>query len=103
MKTLTLTYKLIPESIGFSVKCLDWKAIFTEGDNYKECKKNAIEVTELFLDRFQKKELHLAQFPKLKKHLPNPFQFQLTFDIKKCKFIEVEKVKFLNKLEPDSM
>ena len=87
METITLTYRAHPENNGFSVTCLDWSGVFSQGDSISECKKNMIEVTEMFLDLLKAKELSQEQFPMIKKHIANPFTFQLTFDLKNAKFV----------------
>ncbi len=75
----TFTYKLVPETKGFSVKCLDWDCVFTQGDTIKECKKNAAEVTELFLEKALTDSLGKTQHPNFKKHRKSNNQFQLSF------------------------
>ena len=94
METITFTYLLTPEKKGYSVLCLDWQnAVFTQGENYNECRKNAIEITEYFFKKLLQKKLEPIQYPKLKKHFANALQFQLTFSIKTGKFVDISKLK----------
>ena len=99
METITLTFRVHPEKKGFSVICLDWSGVFSEGENISECKKNMIEVTEMFLDLLKAKELSNAQFPVIKKHIAKPFTFQLTFDFKKGRYVPESKIKFNSKIK----
>ncbi len=99
METITLTYRVQPEKNGFSVACLDWSGVFSQGENISECKKNMIEVTEMFLDLLKAKELSKEQIPVIKKHIANPFTFQLTFDLAKAKFVPESKIKFNSKIK----
>lgn len=75
MDTLTQIYKIIPEKNGFSVVCLDWDAAFTQGDSIRECRQNAIEVTELLLQSFLSNELQKEQFPKIAHRFAAPQTF----------------------------
>jgi predicted RNase H-like HicB family nuclease len=93
MKTVTFTYQIVSEKKGFSVKCLDWDSVFSQGESISECKKNAIVVTEMFLEELINKSLHQMQYPKIKKHEANPLQFQCTFDLNTGKYIEIDKIK----------
>jgi predicted RNase H-like HicB family nuclease len=99
METITLTYRVHPEKKGFSVSCLDWPGVFSQGENISECKKNMIECTEMFLDLLKSKELSKAQYPLIKKHIANPFTFQLTFDVRKAKYVPESKIKFNSKIK----
>ena len=81
-KTITLTYKLYPETKGYSVKCLDWDAVYTQGENIKECKKNAKEATKLMLPELENGTLHKLRYPKLKSHKKSSNTFSFTFDLK---------------------
>ena len=104
MNTVTFTYKLTPETpSGFSVLCLDWEnLVYTEGETINECKKNAIEVTEMFLKDYLKKKLHKEDYPKIKKHLANPLQFQLSYNLQTGKHIDIDKLKSFESLNPVS-
>ncbi len=99
METITLTYRAESEKNGFSVGCLDWTAVFSQGATVAECKKNMIEVTEMFLELLTNKELSKEQYPVIKKHIANPYTFQLTFDIKKAKHVPESKIKFNSKIK----
>ncbi len=99
METITFTYRAHPEKDGFSVTCLDWSSVYSQGESISECKKNMIEVTEMFLDLLKAKELSKEQFPVIKKHTANPFTFQLTFDLNIAKFVPESKIKFNSKIK----
>ena len=92
-KTITLTYKLIPETKGFSVECLDWKSVYTQGENITECIKNAAEATELMLDDAIKGTLHKSQCPNIKSHKASLGTFQITFDLTTGKQVNIENIK----------
>jgi len=100
MKTITFTYKVTQEPEGFSVKCPDWQSVYTEGDTFAECRKNAIEVTEMFLEKLISQKLHPLQYPKFKPYISNPFNFQLTFNYETGKFIEINKIKSFSLIKP---
>ncbi len=84
-KIITLTYKLYPESKGYSVKCLDWQCVHTQGETILECKKNAKEATELMLPDLKNGTLHKLDYPKIKPHNKASASntFTLTFDLRK--------------------
>ena len=99
MKLLSLTYRINPEKDGgFSVHCLDWKSVFTQGETIAECRKNAIEATELMLEVLNDGKLDNTALPKIKSHSANPFHFQLTFDVEKSKHINLSKIQKKTKL-----
>jgi predicted RNase H-like HicB family nuclease len=101
LKTITLTFELTPESSGgFSVICLDWSSVFSEGETFQECRQNAIDVTEMYLELLLNRKLTNKQFPKIKKHLASPFTFQLTFDYDNGKYIEVETISSFKDIKP---
>ena len=103
MELLTLTYKITPEKAGgFCVQCLDWRSVFTQGETLQECKKNAIEATELMLQVLNEGNLDPAGQPKIKSHRADPFQFQLTFELEKAKFISLHKINKRINLHIDS-
>jgi len=91
-KIITLTYKLYPESKGYSVKCLDWHCVYTQGDTINECKKHAIEATKLMLPDLKNGTLQKSQYPKLKAHKKSKNTFSLTFDIQKNTKIKIVPV-----------
>jgi predicted RNase H-like HicB family nuclease len=79
---ISLTYKLSPEETGgFSVVCLDWDSVYTQGETIAECRKNAIEATEMMLDLLNSGQLDKSIYPKIKSHKAHPLNFQLTFDL----------------------
>lgn len=90
---LTLTYKLIPEEKGFSVECLDWKSVYTQGENILECIKNAAEATELILEDVLTGTLHKSQYPNIKSHKASYDTFQITFDLATGKQMKIENIK----------
>jgi len=92
-KTITLTYKLIPETEGYSVECLDWKAVYTQGETIAECMKNASEATELILEDVLNGALHKSQFPIIKSHKASFDTFQLSFDLTTGKQVKIENIK----------
>jgi len=93
METITLTYELIPdETSGFTVNCKDWEAVFTEGETLTECKQNAIEVTEMFLEEMKNGTLHPTQYPQIKGHIAKPLQFQLSYNVDTCKYVPMGKI-----------
>ncbi len=99
MKLLSLIYRMSPEKEGgFSVKCLDWSPVITQGDTIVECKKNAIEATEAMLEILKEGKLAKTVYPKVKNHAANPYHFQLTFDVESTRYINpssiFRKVKF---------
>jgi predicted RNase H-like HicB family nuclease len=101
MRYLSLTYKITPEKPeGFSVVCLDWDSVYTQGETVSECKKNTIEVTEMMIDLLNSNELDKSIYPKIRSHKAHPLNFQLTFDIDKAKHITISRLpgkgKFLN-------
>ena len=103
METITFAYSLIPEDKGFSVQCLDWNCIFTQGDTIKECKSNAIELTEMYMELLLKGNLNKEQYPQIKKHFLEPYHFQLTFNFKTGKHINIHlhinsKIKIIRKI-----
>ena len=79
---IKFTYKLTPEDRGFSVFCLDWPCVFTEGENLKECKKNAKEATKLMLRDLVDGTLHNLDYPQIKARKKQLGTFTLTFDLK---------------------
>jgi predicted RNase H-like HicB family nuclease len=93
MKIVSFTYELVPEAKGFSVTCLDWDSVFTEGDTYEQCQKNAAEVTEMFLEMLASNSLKKNQHPKFKEHKTSPYQFQLYFNLTTHKHINIAKAK----------
>ena len=80
-KTIKLTYKLFPEKKGYSVKCLDWHCVYTQGETIKECKKHAIEATTLMLTDLNNGTLHKSDYPQIKIHKKSLNTFTLTFDL----------------------
>jgi predicted RNase H-like HicB family nuclease len=93
MKLLSLTYRIIPEKEGgYSVKCLDWSPVITQGDNIIECKKNAIEATEAMPEILKEGKLAKAVYPKVKTHAANPYHFQLSFDVESARFIQPSSI-----------
>jgi predicted RNase H-like HicB family nuclease len=93
MKLLSLTYRISPEKEGgFSVKCLDWSSVFTQGDTIIECKKNAIEATEAILEIFNEGKLSKTVYPKVKNHAANPYNFQLTFNVETARHINLSSI-----------
>lgn len=92
-KTITLTYKLIPESKGYCVECLDWKDVYTQGDTIAECRKHAAEATELMLEEALKGTLHKSQFPHIKSHKGSFDTFQITFDLTTGKQINIDRIR----------
>jgi len=91
-KTITFTYEMKPEKTGFSFVCLDWDCVYSQGETVEECKRNAIEVTEMLLEELLKGELNKKQYPKIKEHTNNPFLFSLTFDLTKGKYINLSRI-----------
>ncbi|MEI6898343.1 MAG: type II toxin-antitoxin system HicB family antitoxin [Bacteroidota bacterium] len=90
MNLLSLTYRITPEKQGgFSVVCLDWSAVYTQGASIAECKKNAIEVTEMMIELLNSGSLDRLIHPKIKKNKAHPMNFQLTFDLDKSKHITI--------------
>lgn len=90
MDIITLTYKVTPEKEGgFSIVCLDWDGVITQGETMSECKKNAIEATELMLEVLK---THKIQKPKIRAHQANIYHFQLSFDKSKCKVIKPDAI-----------
>jgi len=101
MKLLSLTYKIRPENEGgFSVQCLDWKSVITQGETIPECKKNAIEATELMLEVFNEGTLDKQAYPKIKNHPANPFYFQLTFDVDTARHVNLSSIHKKARLHP---
>ena len=93
MNFLSLTYKLTPEKTGgFSVVCLDWDSVYTQGETVGECKKNAVEVTEMMIDLLNSGELDKSVHPKINRHKAHPMNFQLTFDIERAKHITISQL-----------
>jgi predicted RNase H-like HicB family nuclease len=93
MKLLSLTYRINPEKEGgFSVKCLDWSSVLTQGDTLIECKKNAIEATEAMLEILNEGKLVKSAFPKVKNHAANPYNFQLTFNVESARYIKLSSI-----------
>lgn len=82
---ITLTYKIYPETKGYSVKCLDWHCVYTQGDTIKDCIKHAIEATKLMLPDLKNGTLHKSDYPEIKPHKKSKNTFNLTFDIEKNK------------------
>ncbi len=93
-KTITLTYKLIPDGNWFCVKCLDWSCIITQGRSLIECHKNCINATEMFLEDLINGKLKKSQYPHIKKHILEKNIFLLRFDLKSGKHIEIKKFDF---------
>src|ERR1035437_8689595 len=103
---ITLTYKLYPETKGYSVKCLDWDSVYTQGETIKECKKHSIEATKLMLPDLKNGTLHKSNYPEIKSRKKSKNTFSLTFDIEKNKRIKqrniaalLEKKRNLNSFE----
>lgn len=99
MKSLTLTYKIVPEKIGYSVVCLDWDCAYTQGETVKECQQNAIEVTELLLESFLNHELQKEQLPHITRHNLSPMTFQLSFDLSTGSYIDIQRISSKTKLK----
>ena len=97
MNTISFNYLLTPEKKGFSVVCLDWDSVYSQGESFDECKNNVAEVTEMFLKDLLEKKLSKKQYPSIKKHLADPYTFQLTFDLNKAKYIPENKIPFNQK------
>ncbi len=94
MKLLSLTYKIAPEKEGgFSVFCLDWKTVYTQCETISECKKNAIEATELMLEVYKDGKLDKQAYPKIRNYAANPYLFQLTFDIDRARYIKLSSIR----------
>jgi len=92
MDIISFTYKFKPEKEGgFSVLCLDWENISTQGETLTECKQNAGEATEMMLELLLDGKINKTAYPKVKKHPASPFHFILSFDIKKAKRINPGK------------
>jgi len=88
MNLLSLTNNIIPEKEGgYSMKCLDWESVYTQGDTIPECKKSAIEATELVIELMNEGQLDKQSYPITGNHPANPYNFQLTFDIITAKYI----------------
>ena len=87
-KIIAFTYEMTPEDKGFSVRCLDWDCVFTEGDNVEECKKNAAEVTRMYLKELAAGTLDKRDYPQLKAHKTNIYQFILWYDTETSKVID---------------
>ena len=96
---MTFTYKLIPEKKGFSVICLDWDCAYTQGETLTECHKNAIEVTELLLESFLHKEIKKEHLPKISPHLASPMTFQLSFDLRTGRYIDLQNMPVKTKMK----
>ena len=93
MKLLSLTYRINPQKEGgFSVKCLDWSPVLTQGDTIIECKKNAIEATEAMLEILNEGKLAKSVYPKVKNHAANPYNFQLTFNVESARYINLSSL-----------
>jgi len=93
MSFLSLTYKLTPEKAGgFSVVCLDWDSVYTQGGTVAECKKNAVAVTEMMIDLLNTGELDKSIYPRIKSHKAHLMNFQLTFDIERAKHFTVSRL-----------
>jgi len=93
MELLTLTYDLLrAEKEGFVVVCKEWSCIVTQGETVEECKLMAIDATEMFLEELKNGTLHPTQYPKIKRHIAKPLQFQLSFDTNECKYVSLEKI-----------
>jgi|GEM_PF-5878447 len=76
---VTFTYELKQEAKGFSVKCLDWDCIITQGENYEQCKENADDATKLFLELLAEGKLSNNQLPKIRKRKKMDNRFNLSF------------------------
>ena len=101
MKLLTLTYKIKPEKEGgFSVFCLDWKSVITQGETISDCKKNAIEATELMIEVYKDGKLDKQAYPKIRNHAANPYTFQLTFDIDTARHIKLASIQKSIRIQP---
>ena len=93
MNLLSLTYNIIPEKEGgYSVQCLDWESVYTQGDTIPECKKNAIEATELMIELMNEGRIDKQSYPMNGNHPANPYYFQLTFDIVTTKYINLSGI-----------
>lgn len=81
----TFTYKctLVPEKKVYFVKCLDWNCVFTQGDTINECKKNATEVTEMFLGILLSGTIDKQQQPVFKDYKSSKDKFQVYFSPEK--------------------
>ena len=87
MNLITFTYKITKSDNWNVVECLDWNGILSQGKTINECKKNMVEVTELFFEMLHNGELDKSQYPEVKKHYRTKNKFQLTFDYDSGKFI----------------
>lgn len=93
MKYISLTYRFTSEEGGgISVVCLDWDSVYTQGETIAQCKKNAIEVTEMMLDLLNSGELDKSIYPKIKSHKAHPLNFQLTFDLDRAKHCTISRM-----------
>lgn len=93
MKLISLTYRISPEKEGgFSVKCLDWSPVMTQGETLAECKKNSIEATEAMLESLKEGKLAKSVYPKVKHHTANPYHFQLSFDVETGQYINLSSI-----------
>ena len=101
MKLLSLTFRLIPEKEGgFSVLCLDWRSVNTQGESISECKKNAIEATELMLEELSAGTLNQLSYPKIRTHAANPYYFQLTFDVETARHVKSSSIFKKTRFQP---
>lgn len=90
-KILTFTYRMYPEGKSFFVRCLDWDAVYSQGKNNTECKKNVKEVTDLMLVDLMNGTLHKAQSPKkIKPHNNSKNTFTFTFDLNTNKIVNLK-------------
>lgn len=80
--------------------CLDWKSINTQGETIADCKKNAIEATELMIEVYKDGKLDKTAYPKIRNHAANPYNFQLTFDIETAKHIRLASIQKKAHLHP---
>jgi predicted RNase H-like HicB family nuclease len=94
MNLVTFTYKIIPDGKWLVVECLDWNGIVSQGKTIANCKKNMVEVTEMFFELLKDKELDESQYPKPIRHLASPFTFQLCFDFDSGKHIPEKMIPF---------
>ena len=96
---ISFTYRLTVEKTGYSVRCLDWDLIYSQGETIAECKKNMIELTEHFLEELFLGKLHKKEYPQIKKHGSNILNFKMDFNLIEYKSVKKETAE-LFELEP---
>ncbi|MFY9307820.1 MAG: hypothetical protein WAQ28_02105 [Bacteroidia bacterium] len=79
-RLIAFTYELTPEDSGFSVRCLDWDCVFSEGETVEECKKNVSQVTRMYLRELIAGTLDERDYPRFKAHRTSMYQFILVFN-----------------------